>query len=209
LSELRDQISRAKLYAPFSGIVILPNARPTAGRPAGSDGFFDVGSTIGQSEILLALGNLEGVAVKTRADEVDIARIHHGQSVRITGDAFPGRVLQGRVDYVSSQAIATGVRPYFELLVRTGRLTPEDLATVRLGMTAKLDITAYESPASLLVPLSAVRREAGGMFVFRQNSAGAPEKTAVQLGAITLDAVEIRGGLAAGDLVATDARSVN
>jgi len=209
LSELRDQVSRAKLYAPFSGIVILPNARPTAGRPAGSDGFFDVGSTIGQSEILLALGNLEGVAVKTRADEVDIARIHHGQSVRITGDAFPGRVLQGRVDYVSSQAIVTGARPYFELLVRTGRLSAEDLAAVRLGMTAKLDITAYESPASLVVPLSAVRREKGETFVFRQSAAGMPEKTAVQLGAITLDAVEIRNGLNAGDLVATDARSVD
>jgi multidrug efflux pump subunit AcrA (membrane-fusion protein) len=209
LTELRDQIARAKLYAPFSGIVILPNARPTAGRPAGSDGFFDVGSTIGQGEILLALGNLEGVAVKTRADEVDIARIRHGQSVRITGDAFPDRVLAGRVDYVSSQAIVTGTRPYFELLVRTGRLTPEDLAAVRLGMTAKLDITAYESAASLVVPLAAVRREAGGTFVFRQNPAGAPEKVAVQLGATTLDAVEIRDGLAAGDRVAADARSVN
>jgi HlyD family secretion protein len=209
LTELRDQVSRARLYAPFSGIVILPNARPTAGRPAGSDGFFEVGSTIGQSEILLALGNLEGVAVKTRADEVDIARIRHGQSVRITGDAFPGRVLQGRVDYVSSQAIATGARPYFELLVKAGGLTEADLAAVRLGMTAKLDITSYESAASLVVPLSAVRREGGGMFVFRQNAAGIPEKVAVQLGATTLDAVEILGGLASGDVVATDARSVN
>lgn len=207
LDELRDKVSRAKLYAPFSGIVILPNARPTAGRPPGSDGFFDVGSTINQGEILLALGNLEGVAVKTRADEVDIARVRHGQSVRITGDAFPDRVLQGRVDYVSSQAIATGARPYFELLVRTGALSDADLAAVRLGMTAKLDITAYESAASLVVPLSAVQRETGGMFVFRQSKDGAPEKVAVSLGATTLDSVEILAGLNAGDRVATEARS--
>ena len=47
------------------------------------------------------------------------------------------------------------------------------------------------------------------MFVFRQNPVGQPEKITVQLGATSLDVVEIRSGLAAGDLIATDARSVD
>lgn len=208
LDELRDQIARAKIHAPFSGIVILPNARPTAGRAAGSDGFFEAGSTIGQGEILLALGNLEGVAVKTRADEADIGRIRHGQPVRITGDAFPGRVLQGRVEYVSSQAITTAARPYFEILVRTGRLSEADLGAVRLGMTARLDITVYEAPAAVVVPVPAVHRTGNTAFVYRQGQDGAPEKVAVRPGAITPDSVEILSGLAVGDIIAAEARSV-
>jgi hypothetical protein len=208
LDELRDQVARARLYAPFSGIVILPNALPTAGRPPGSDGYFSPGSTIDRGEILLALGSLEGIAVKTRADEVDIARIRHGQPVRITGDAFPGRTLAGRVEYVSSQAITSGVRPYFDILVKTGRLSDEDLAAVRLGMTAKLDITAYESPASLVVPVSAVRRSPAGAFVFRRQDGEAVEKVIVELGATTPEVVEIRRGLKAGDIVAENARAV-
>lgn len=208
MTELRDRISRAVLHAPFDGIVILPNARPTAGRPAGSDGFFEVGSTIAQNEILLALGNLEGVSVKTRADEVEIGRIRHGQAVRITGDAFPGLVLPGRVEYVSSQAIATGARPYFEIVVKTGRLSPEEMAAVRLGMTAKLDITVYESTSSLVVPVAAVRREGGEAFVFRSTPGGDPERVAVKTGATTPGAIEIVEGLTAGDLIAADARMV-
>lgn len=208
VAELRDRIARATLHAPFAGIVILPNARPTAGRPPGSDGFFEVGGTIAQNEILLALGNLEGISVKTRADEVEIARIRHGQSVRIVGDAFPGRVLAGRVDYVSSQAIATGARPYFEIVVRTGRLTDEDLAAVRLGMTARLDITVYEAADALVVPVTAVRREGGANFVYRRGPDGSPQRTSVRTGATTPQSIEILEGLAAGDLVAADARLV-
>ncbi|WP_438480294.1 GAF domain-containing protein [Oleiharenicola lentus] len=208
VDELRSKISRAKLTSPVAGIVILPNTRPTAGRAAGSDGFFENGSTIGQGEILAAIGNLEGVAVKTRADEVDIARIGHGQSVRITGDAFPGRVLNGRVEYVSSQATATGARPYFEIIVKTGQLSSADLAAVRLGMTAKLDITTYEAASAIVAPVSAVRRESGGTFVFRKGKSGEPEKLAVEIGTTTPDAVEITKGLAVGDIVATEAKSV-
>ncbi len=208
VADLRDRISRAVLHAPFDGIVILPNARPTAGRPAGSDGFFEIGSTIGQNEILLAVGSLEGISVKTRADEVEIARIGHGQPVRITGDAFPGRTLAGRVDYVSSQAIATGARPYFEIVVRTARLSPEDLAAVRLGMTAKLDITVYESPAALVVPVAAVKRQGRSTHVHRRGPDDRLESIAVRIGATTATTVEILEGLVAGDVIAADARMV-
>lgn len=208
IAELRERIAKATLYAPFDGIVILPNARPTAGRPAGSDGFFEVGSTITQNEILLALGNLEGVSVKARADEVEIARIRHGQPVRVTGDAFPGRTLAGRVDYVSSQAIATGARPYFEIVVRVDTLSPDDLAAVRLGMTAKLDITVYESPSSLVVPVHAVRREGRSTFVWRRTTDGETERVPVRLGATLAAAVEVLSGLSAGENIILDVRDL-
>ena len=111
LKELSDKISRASIHAPFASIVILPNTRPSAGRSGGNDGFYEQGSTINQADILLALGNLEGFSVKTRADDVDIARLSHGQPVIITGDAFAGHTLHGTVTYISSQAITSGARP--------------------------------------------------------------------------------------------------
>ncbi|MBL9215566.1 MAG: GAF domain-containing protein [Opitutaceae bacterium] len=207
VAELRDKIARAALHAPFAGIVILPNARPTAGRPANHDGFYEQGSTINQGDILLALGNLEGVAVKTRADEADIARIRHDQPVIITGDAFAGHALAGRVAYVSSQAIATGGRPYFEILIKTGTLTPAELAVVRLGMTARLDITVYQQPAAVVVPVGAVRRTADGAVVYRRGDGERPVAVPVTLGATLPDAVEIVAGLRAGDVVAASARA--
>lgn len=207
VDELKAQVAAAEIYAPFDGIVILPNARSAAGRA--NDGYFEPGSRIGQGEILLALGSLEGIAVKTRADEVDIARIRHDQPVQITGDAFPGRRLSGRVAYVSSQAYVTGAHPYFEVLVKTGKLATEDMRAVRLGMTARLDITVYEAEAATWVPVSAVRRTPAGDFVYRQSASGKPEAVNVEVGAATPGGLEIRGGVAAGDTIVGNVRAVS
>lgn len=208
VEDLKAKVARASVFAPFSGIVILPSTRPSAGRPTGHDGFYEQGMSINQSDILLALGNLEGIAVRTRADEVDIARIRHDQPVSITGDAFAGHKLPGRVAYVSSQAILSGGRPYFEILVKTGALSPTELAVVRLGMTARLDITVYEAPAAVVVPVAAVRRNADGAVVFRRAGNGKPEPVPVTTGVVLSDAVEIRTGLVAGDVVAANAKAV-
>ncbi len=210
IKDLNDKLARAAIIAPFASIVILPSTRPSAGRPLGHDGFYEQGSTINQSDILLALGNLEGVAVKARVDEVDIARIKHGQPVIITGDAFAGRSLLGQVTYISSQAIVTsGARPYFDVQIKTGKLAPEEIAAVRLGMTARLEITVYEAPAALVVPVGAIRRTANGAVVFRRGTGDRAESVSVTLGVMQSDVVEILSGLQAGDLIATNAKSVS
>lgn len=208
VKELNEKIAQASITAPFDSIVILPNTRPSGGRPSGHDGFYEQGSTINQSDILLALGSLEGVAVRARVDEVDIARIRHGQSVIITGDAFAARPLMGQVTYISSQANTNSDRPYFEVQIKTGKLAPEEISAVRLGMTARLDITVYEASAAMLVPVSAVRRTPDGTFVYRRDAKGAAEKVAVTLGVVQPDGVEIKMGLAAGDVIASNAKSV-
>ena len=208
VDDLRGKLTRATLVAPFSGIVILPNTRPTAGRAAGNDGFYEQGMSLNQSEILLAIGNLEGIAVKTRADEIDIARIRHEQPVTITGDGFAPHQLAGRVAYLSSQAVISGARPYFDVIVRTGTLAPEELTRVRLGMSARLDITVYQSASALVVPATAIRRSGAGAVVFRRGPEGKPEPVTVTTGAVLPDVVEIRTGLNAGDVVATHAKAV-
>lgn len=206
--DLRAKLARTEIRAPFSGIVILPNTRPAAGRSGGSDGFYEQGMTINQSDILLAIGNLEGVAVKTRADEVDIARIRHSQPVLISGDAFSGLKLAGTIAYVSSQAVATSGRPYFELIARTGRLTDAELNAVRLGMSARVDITVYEKTAAVVVPVAAVRRSGGSALVFRRDAKGSPVPVPVTTGVVLPDAVEIRSGLALGDVIAANAKQL-
>lgn len=208
LEDLRAKLARTEIRAPFAGIVILPNTRPAAGRPTGFDGFYEQGMTINQSDILLAVGNLEGVAVKTRADEVDIARIRHDQPVIISGDAFAGLKLAGKIAYVSSQAVITGGRPYFELIAKTGRLSAGELAAVRLGMSARVDITVYEKASAVVVPVASVRRNGGTATVFRRNDKGAPVAVTVTTGVVLADAVEIRSGLAAGDVIAANAKQV-
>ncbi len=209
VEDLEGKLARASLFAPFSGIVILPNARPLPNRNRDNDGFFDVGTTINQGEVLLSVGNLEAVAVRTRADEVDVARIRHGQRVRISGEAFPGIVLQGEVNYLSSQAILTGGRPYFEVGIRTATLGDEERARVRLGMTAKLDILVYDAPEAVVVPVAAVVSEDGDTFVWVRPAPGAaPVRRTVRCGLTQPAVVEILAGLEPGEAVAADGRAL-
>lgn len=208
LEDLRGKLARSAIVAPFSGIVILPTTRPSAGRAPGNDGFYEQGMTLNAAEILLSIGNLEGVAVKARADEIDIARIRHGQAVGISGDGFAPHALAGRVAYLSSQAVIVGGRPTFELIVRTGPLAPEELGRVRLGMSARLDITVYENASAVVVPPSAVRRNGTSTRVFRRDADGRPQPVDVTTGAVLPDAVEIRSGLADGEVIVLQARAV-
>ena len=208
VAELKEKISRAVIRAPFSGIVILPGGRPTAGRASGNDGYYEQGSTINQGDILLAVGNLEGVAVKTKADEVDIVRIRHGQPVQITGDAFSGITLAGEVAYVSSQAVVGGSRPYFEIIVKTRTLRPEELKTVRLGMTARLSITVYDTPSAVVVPVASVRRTDEGASVFKRGAGGKAESAKVSIGAAGAQVVEIVAGLSPGEVIVSNVRTV-
>ena len=102
----------------------------------------------------------------------------------------------------------SGARPYFDVIVRTGTLAPEELTRVRLGMSARLDITVYQSASALVVPATAIRRSGAGAVVFRRGPEGKPEPVTVTTGAVLPDVVEIRTGLNAGDVVATHAKAV-
>lgn len=208
VTDLERRIAGAELHAPFDGIVILPHARPSASRPRDHDGYYEVGSSIGQNDILLAVGNLEGITVKTRADEVDILQLRHGQPVRITGDAFGGEVVEGAIAYLSSQAIVGSGRPYFEVVVRSVPLTPAQRTAVRLGVTARLEITTRAAEDALSVPLAAVGREGAGHYVWRRDAAGRPERAAVEIGLTTPVWAEVIRGLGAGDMVASRAAEV-
>jgi len=212
VKELQDKLAQAEIYAPFSGFVILPNSRPIPNRNRDNNGFFEAGTTINQGEVLVSLGNMEAVAVRTRADEVDVANIRYGQPVEISGDAFPDVILQGEVSYLSSQAILTNNRPYFEVGVKTRPLADDQRKSVRLGMTARLRVLIQKSDAAVVVPVSSVFTDREGTYVWCRSGpvGGQPpqvRKAPVRCGVTTRDAVEVLEGLQPGETVLRNARS--
>lgn len=64
----------------------------------------NVGEMALAGSILFRLANLDRVKLTVYVPEVELGRIQLGQAVAITVDSFPGRVFQGQVVYVSSQA---------------------------------------------------------------------------------------------------------
>lgn len=187
------KLDQAVVRAPVTGIVAVDGRDKPLAR----------GRSVVQGELLLSIADLERLSVVTGVGEVDVRKIEAGQRARITGPGFPGLAIEGTVVRVSSRAARrTGGRkaPQFEVVVHLDRLDAAARNLVRVGMSAHVEIVVYERPAALLVPIGAVERSGGATWVrVVDRQTGAAERRAVELGITTLDSVEVKQGLAAGD----------
>ena len=199
LKGVEDTLSRAKVTAPAAGVVMRSEGDGGDAEGLGS------GKAVERGDSLLTLGDFRGLTVLGQIDEVDVARLHPGQPATIKGDAFPGIELRGRVVRVSSQAVPSADRrkaPFFEVAASVDSLTERQRESVRLGMSATLEILVYEKQDALLVPIGAVETRGGGSRLrVRDRGSGEIRQVEVVTGLTTLDSVEIVEGLAAGDEV--------
>nr|MCH9769409.1 efflux RND transporter periplasmic adaptor subunit [Gammaproteobacteria bacterium] len=94
-----------KVLSSASGIALFPtssgsDANDNAGNPS-SKGKIKLGQAVKEGQILLTIGDLSGLASTIQVGEININRIHKGMNVTITGDAFPGITLKGKITLVS------------------------------------------------------------------------------------------------------------
>lgn len=193
-----DQILRnARVVAPVDGVVLRLGA--------GSRDVLWAGTSVKAGEHLVTIGNMEGITASGRVDEVQIRRIRLGQKVRISGPAFPGVVLEGRIALVSSHAsrpLGQQRVPTFKIAAAVDRLNEAQGKAVRLGMSADMEIVVYENDRALVVPVGAVEIS-GDRRIVRvvQEATGAVRTVEVETGTTSLDSVEILSGLARGDKI--------
>jgi cobalt-zinc-cadmium efflux system membrane fusion protein len=141
------------LTAPIEGEVIARNLSP------GIEVQGQYGS--GQAVELFTVGELDRVWVIADLYEMDIARVKVGTKVVVTVVAYPGKVFEGIVDWVSGmldpQTRTAKVRCTFDNAERS--LKPEMYATVKISVDQK---------RALAIPRSAVLRLGDQTIVFVQ-----------------------------------------
>lgn len=199
--EFSDKLEKSTIRANTDGVAILPIASAaSSGSDTKKNVVVEVGMMVDDGTVFVAIADLTRLKVVGRVEEVDITSIKQGQEVRVTGDAFPGIVIEGSVTYVSSQAKQGGRAPYFEIYVETLPLTEEQRKRIRLGMSAILSIITYSNPEALMVPFSSIKIARDGNYVFKLAPGQAePEKVRVETGKTTAKSVEITSGVKAGD----------
>ena len=200
LDELNATLRLAVLTAPVAGVVM----RPPQGE--GSSGGqerdrLSAGDSVGQGERLVIVGDLNGLSVVGRVDEVDVVEVGSGNEARVTGDAFPGMVLHGRVARVSSEAsVESRSLPFFEITAVVESLTAEQRVALRIGMSATLEVVVRRDAQALLIPLDAVEM-VGGKPTVRIARGGEFRPVPVVVGEVTVDSAEILDGIAPGDRI--------
>ena len=203
--ELETALAQAVVQAPIGGIVLQPGGE--RGRRSGDDGDrrpLAPGRLVSEGGYLLSIGDLQGLAVAGGMDEVDVVKVKPGQPVRISGDAFPDLVFEGKIERIApqSQTNSGGRVPTFDVTAVVDHLPAAHLARLRLGMSANVTVVVRDEPAALLLPLMAVQGGAGNHRVrVVGEDGGAPRVVRVEVGETTLYEVEILAGLKAGDEV--------
>ncbi len=199
LNEIKAQLKGASVYAPVDGIIIQPLDKEGKKKKA-----MAAGVSVTPGEILLAVGNLEGISIKSQVDEIDIGRIKLNQEVIVSSDAFADLTLTGKIKHIASNASQStrSQVPMFDITVRIATLTAEQKKRIRLGMSTHLQVRVYHNPDALLVPIETVRSQGGkNWLAVKDKKTGQPAQVEVQTGMTTLQMVEITRGLQPGDEV--------
>jgi HlyD family secretion protein len=144
-----DNLSKAKIVAPMSGIVTFLDCE--VGEIAAAQTAFTQGKT------LMTISNLDVFEVEVDVDETEINKVALNQPVDIEVDAFPDSTFPGQVVEIGNTAIVSGSGTQdqsTDFAVKVIFTDPN--VKIRPGMSATVDIITNKKPEALAVPYSAI-----------------------------------------------------
>jgi HlyD family secretion protein len=178
---MQAQLSDRTVLAPISGIVTLRNNSP--------------GDILTPGASIAELVDPHSVIVSARLDESVMGKIAPGQRVELHFISAPDQIFQGRVLRLG-WSVDTTTREF------TVDVTPAELPSHwAIGQRATVTIVTGVIPHAIAVPQSALAPQAGRSGVW---IAGAGERAhwqPVQLGTVRDDQIEVKQGIAPGDIV--------
>jgi multidrug efflux pump subunit AcrA (membrane-fusion protein) len=210
----------ARVTAPMSGVVIKRGVELGETVTSGVSSF-------NAGTVLFTVADLKSLIIRVNLNEVDIAKVHVGQPVRISLDAYPQKVFTGKVSFVAPSAELVEKIKVFKVEV-----TLDELGDMfRTGMSANVEVLGEKRDKAISIPLEALQKRDGQTVAYRLKSNLEPKKLSaakeglsgrskfvwlsdhwkdyfdvvpVQGGIATLERVEILSGLKPGEEVALE-----
>lgn len=87
---INSQLSDTVVKSPIDGVVLVKSAEP--------------GEVLAAGATVVTIGDLEHPWLRAYISERDLGRVKIGSKVRLTTDSFPGKVYEGNVTFISSEA---------------------------------------------------------------------------------------------------------
>jgi multidrug efflux pump subunit AcrA (membrane-fusion protein) len=155
-------------------------------------------SDYGSGTEILHVADLGTMMVKFQVNEVDISKVHVGQSASVSLDALPEKSYQGKLIQLSpmAQTQQGGSIRVFEAKVEVKNPNGE----LKPGMSATVEIVSEEHKKVLSLPVEAVFDEEGKQAVYRKRGQEL-KRVEVQTGLSDDHRVELTKGLEEGAVV--------
>ncbi|RPJ57603.1 MAG: HlyD family efflux transporter periplasmic adaptor subunit [Acidobacteria bacterium] len=90
LGVVNAQLNDSIAVAPTDGVVLVKSA--------------EQGEVVAAGSTVLTLGDLDHPWLRGYVSETDLGRIKLGMPVKVTTDSFPGKVYQGKISFIASEA---------------------------------------------------------------------------------------------------------
>ena len=146
----------ARVTSPMTGVVIKRGVEMGDMVTSGVSSF-------NAGTVLFTVADLKSLIIRVNLNEVDIAKVHVGQPVRISLDAYPQKVFRGKVTFVAPSAELIEKIKVFKIEV-----TLDELAdTFRTGMSANVEILGEKRDKAVSIPLEALQKRDGQTVSYR------------------------------------------
>jgi len=86
----QTQVNDTAVFSPIEGVVLVKSA--------------EVGEVLAAGTTVVTIGDLDHPWLRAYVNETDLGRVKLGAPAKLTTDSFPGKVYDGRVSFISSQA---------------------------------------------------------------------------------------------------------
>jgi RND family efflux transporter MFP subunit len=169
----RARVDQMTVRAGIGGIVLKSDVEP--------------GDLATPTNTLLELGDPSDLWVTATIDERDVPLLLIGQRALLKSDAWPGRVLSGKL---------TELTPGGDPTQRAfrARIVPDVTAGLPIGLSLEVNIIAREVRRAVLVPTGAIADGTVWMTV-----GGKAARQRVRVGIAGSDVTQITSGISAGD----------
>jgi len=172
-----EQVSSSVIRSPADGVLYSLDLRE--------------GSFLTPGTRVARVGNVDRVRIVVFVDEPELGRIRLGSAVKITADAYPNRIWEGKIDRLPTEIVSLETRRVGEVWCSIdnsgGELIP--------NLTVSIQLESGVAENALTLPREAVAHDSGQPFVWVLGEDKTAEKRPVELGIQNAARTQITNGL--------------
>lgn len=184
LENLRLQLEDNQIESPMDAIVLKVDVKP--------------GDGVQREGRLLSIGDPTQETIRLEMTTLNAAKVAVGMPVRVSVIGPNPEVFNGQITSVSPQAVTNSSNSEQSTVEAEASLNQPSGVLIP-GSAVSVDIVLDQREAALVVPVTAVQRDAESPYVWIKDAENTARKREVSLGLETLEAVEILSGLQVGD----------
>jgi HlyD family secretion protein len=184
LESLQLQLEDNQIVSPMDAIVLKVDVKP--------------GDGVQREGRLLSIGDPNQETIRLNMTTLNAAKVAVGMPVRVSVIGPNPDVFEGRITSVSPQAISDANNAEQSTVEAEARLTQPSGSLIP-GSAVSVDIVLEQRQDALVVPVTAVQRDAETPYVWVKDADHKARQREVRLGLETFESVEILSGLQVGD----------